>query len=448
MTTNSDHLAILGGQPARKRPWPKWPRGTPGGQRNLFDALHSGKWAISGVAERTTSFEARFGNAFATYANRRFGVPCSSGTAALTIALQAMGVGPGSAVVVPGLTWVACASAVLNLGATPVLCDINPDTLCVNPDYLDEALGRVENTHVVQMVHMYGSVCEIDQFVEKSERHSVTILEDGSQAHGGRWRGQPIGSFGQVSAFSLQHSKLLTCGEGGVCATDDPEKYLLLQQYRADARVYSTASGAERRSGCEIEVRGDVVGRNLCLSEFQAGVALDALDHLDRETAHRSAMVDRFADLLADLGHARVTECPAGTSVRPYYRVAVRLDQALVGAAPITLVAATLAKECNADIRPLDIPLDSNPLYRPSLHPIVRTSNSLAKTLAQAAAPLPLAHSAYNTTVTIPHQVFLSSQDDMTDLSCAFAKFMHTAERDANWFTGVPADALGGTALA
>jgi dTDP-4-amino-4,6-dideoxygalactose transaminase len=414
----------------------------------LFDALHSGKWAISGVGERTNSYEEKFGSAFAKYARRQFGVPCSSGTAALTIALQALGVGPGTAVVVPGLAWVACASAVLNLGAIPVLCDVDADSLCVDPTKLDEALNRIDNIGVLQMVHMYGSVCDIEAFQQKAKQYSVALLEDGSQAHGGRWRGAPIGSFGEISALSFQHSKLLTCGEGGICVTDDTEKDVLLQQYRADARIYSSRESTDHKLGYEIEVRGDVVGRNLCMSEFQAAIVLDALDSLDRETAHRAAMVDRFRVVLGSVPGARISSCPSPVDVRPYYRVAIRLDPEFVGRAPINLVARALARELNADVRPLDIPLDTNPLYQPHRHLMVRASSSLAQTLRHVSAPLPVAHDVYNSTVSIPHQIFLSSEDDMEDLASAFQKVSRVVEQNQDWHLDISSNELSGALVA
>jgi dTDP-4-amino-4,6-dideoxygalactose transaminase len=439
MLGTPDRLALLGGTPVRSRPWPKWPRASANAQRSILEALHSGKWAISGVGESAKSYESQFGAAFARFAGRKFGIPCSSGTSALTIALQALDIGPGDCVVVPGLTWVACASAVLNLGAVPILCDVDPDSLCASPAELDTILARSTDVRAVVMAHMYGSVCDIDGFIEVTNRHRIPLIEDGSQAHGGQWRGKPIGSFGVLSAFSLQHSKLLTCGEGGIAVTDDADLNLRLQEFRADGRVYSEAASELRhRFHHELRERGSVVGRNLCLSDFQAAIALDGLLLLDDENAIRTRTAAYLSRSLRAVSGARLSACPDAVDVRPYYRVAIRLADGFAGRAPIEAVAAALSAELNTDVKALDAPLDRNPLYRPQHHPFVRRLDQVSSTLARVSAPLPKAHRAYATTVTLPHQILLSADEDMDGVTAALAKIQSFAAQDEEWHRSWP----------
>src|SRR5687767_13234755 len=126
-----DKLAIEGGSPVRSRAWPLWPIATERTLRNIADVLASGRWAISGPFRGTPSFERRFAAAFAAYCGALHCVPTSSGTASLAIALEACDVGAGDEVIVPGLSWVASASAVVGINAVPVLCDVDPDTWCL-----------------------------------------------------------------------------------------------------------------------------------------------------------------------------------------------------------------------------------------------------------------------------------------------------------------------------
>jgi dTDP-4-amino-4,6-dideoxygalactose transaminase len=159
-------------------------------------------------------------------------------------------------------------------------------------------------------------------------------------------------------------------------------------------------------------------------------------------------MVDRFQTVLASVPGARISSCPSPVDARPYYRVAIRLDPALVGATPINLVARALARELNADVRPLDIPLDTNPLYQPHRHLMVRASSSLAQALKHVSTPLPVAHDVYNSTVSIPHQIFLSSEDDMQDLASAFQKVSRAVEQNQEWHVDISSNELSGALVA
>lgn len=127
-------LAILGGQPVRQRPWPKWPIASASTERNLLDVLYSNRWTISGRHVGSTPYERRFAEAFAGFHNIQHCVPTANGSSAITIALEALNVGYRDEVLVPGLTWVACASAVTAIGAVPILVDLDPETLCMSPD--------------------------------------------------------------------------------------------------------------------------------------------------------------------------------------------------------------------------------------------------------------------------------------------------------------------------
>jgi L-glutamine:scyllo-inosose aminotransferase/L-glutamine:2-deoxy-scyllo-inosose/3-amino-2,3-dideoxy-scyllo-inosose aminotransferase len=127
-------LAIRGGDPVRARPWPRWPRATSSTLENLRDVAESSRWTLSGPHDGRVCYERRFAQAFAEFHGVPFCTPTTSGTASLTIALQGIGVGRGDEVLVPGLTWVACASSVAALGADPVLVDVEEATLAMSPE--------------------------------------------------------------------------------------------------------------------------------------------------------------------------------------------------------------------------------------------------------------------------------------------------------------------------
>lgn len=213
----SGQLAILGGHPVRQREWPKWPRSDHDTLTAIREVLESSRWTVSGASDGRVCFERRFAQAFADFNEIRFCTPTASGTTALTIALQALGVGRGDEVIVPGQTWVACASAVVNIGAVPVLADIDAATLAISPQRVAESIS--DRTAAILIVHPFNSIADLDAFTSLSRRTGIPLIEDCAQAHGARWRESRVGTFGDIGCFSMQQSKLLTAGEGGAAIT-------------------------------------------------------------------------------------------------------------------------------------------------------------------------------------------------------------------------------------
>lgn len=419
-----ERLALLDGTPTRYRQWPKWPRADATTQRNLLDVLHSTKWTISGQSDRMLSYERRFAEAFAAYCGMEFCVPCGNGTAALTIALQALGIGPGDEVIVPGLTWVACASAVCHVGAVPILADVDPFTLCLSPASARSLLSS--RTAAIMMVHLYSSLAPVAQIQELADRAGIPVLEDASQAHGAVVHGRRVGTFGRVSAFSMQQSKLLTAGEGGACLTNDAEIYRRMQQFRADGRGLAGADGHDPYR--ELVPYGEVLGRNLCLSEFHAAILLDALGRLDTENAHRhrnfialTELLDRLPGVTAVAGE--------NAEVPTHYKVCLRFDERLLAGLPVAFLARALTEELSLPVEMLDAPLNANPLYQPLRSPHIGRLSGAASLYDPSRFELPAATAAARCCVTLPHWSLLGDRSDLEDIVNALAKVLE--HRDA-----------------
>lgn len=144
------------------------------------------------------------------------------GTAALLCALAALGIGPGDEVLVPGYTWMATASAVLNAGAIPVLCEVD-DTLALDPE---DVLRKISpQTRALIPVHMAGRPANLERLLEIARAHDLKLIEDACQADGGSYHGRRLGSWGDLGAFSFNDFKIMSCGEGGAVVTDDRELF-------------------------------------------------------------------------------------------------------------------------------------------------------------------------------------------------------------------------------
>ena len=315
MKTNK--LAIKGGLQTREKPWPKWPSADRDTERILIDVLHSGRWTLSGYYSGTGCYERKFSQAFADYCGTKYCTPVSNGSAALLTAFQALDVGPGCEVLVPAITWVACASTVLSVGACPVFVDIDKSSLCMDPDKAKELI--TSSTKAIVIVHAYCSIADIDSFVSISQDAGIPLIEDCSQAHGSIWNGRRVGGFGTIGVFSMQHSKVLTSGEGGAIVLNDEYLYKKCEQLRADGRLFQDNKSAQI-GFMEIYDVGDVIGQNRCLSEFHSALLLDRLKNLDKEIKHREKMVEYFDNCLSNISGVFPIQRTPGTDLRSIYQ--------------------------------------------------------------------------------------------------------------------------------
>jgi perosamine synthetase len=241
------------------------------------EVLRSGALVQGAMVER---FEA----ASAEMAGSRHAVAVSSGTAALVLALEAIGVGPGDEVVTSPFTFAATLNAILERGATARFADIADDDFNLDPETLNEVVSPA--TKVILPVHLYGQPAEMDPIVAVAEVLGATVVEDAAQAHGAAYRGRPVGSWG-VACFSFYATKNLQCGEGGVVTTDDAAV--------ADrVRIL-------RNQGMRARYEYVVAGHNQRLTDLAAAVAVPQFARLDDIVAARSANARYYADALSDL---------------------------------------------------------------------------------------------------------------------------------------------------
>lgn len=211
-------LSLLGGEPVLRESsdlrdfWP--PTDEPTAKR-LEKLFYSRKWTAFDDVEGT------FMRAFASHHGCRHGIFMVNGTVTLQCALGAYGIGPGDEVIVPALTWYATAMAAFYVGAHPVFVDVDPDTLCIDPDKIKAAITK--RTKAIIPVHLYGSMADMDQIMAIARQHDLKVIEDCAHMHGGVWNGKGIGSIGDVGSFSFQQSKPMASAEGGACITNDAE---------------------------------------------------------------------------------------------------------------------------------------------------------------------------------------------------------------------------------
>jgi dTDP-4-amino-4,6-dideoxygalactose transaminase len=174
-----------------------------------------GRWL--GIGKVTERFE----QALREHVGAPFVIATTSGTAALHLALTELGLTPGDEVIVPSMTFVATIQMIQAAGATPVFCEVEPETLNMDPDHAAELVGP--RTRALLPVHYGGEVCDMQRLAELANRHGLRMVDDAAHAFGSHQRGRPVGTLADLTCFSFDPIKNITCGEGGAVATSDPE---------------------------------------------------------------------------------------------------------------------------------------------------------------------------------------------------------------------------------
>jgi dTDP-4-amino-4,6-dideoxygalactose transaminase len=412
-----ERLAIHGGASVFDGHWPNWPQSTENTRRNIDAVLNGHRWSISGQYRGQASWEERFGQAFAAYTGASFCVPSSTGTAALTMALEACEVGAYDEVIVPGVSWVASASAVLGINAIPVLTDVELETGCLDPAALERAI--TPRTRAITVVHLGSAVADLDRLVAIAQARSIPLIEDCAQAHGARYADRHVGRFGMAGTFSMQHSKLLTSGEGGSVITDDVNLARRLAHLRADGRTFSALP--PQMDEMALVETAELMGSNYCLSEFHAAILVAQLEMLDHQLAIRRRNAAVLDSLLISLGFSPQATA-AGTTARAHYTYVVRLPQAIIETEGVERFATALAAEIRLPCKMMYSALNQNRLYKP----FSRNRFALSKGFTDAVDPsryhLPIAHAFSRSCIALPHRMLLADPDAMVRVATAFEK--------------------------
>lgn len=251
------------------------------------EAVRSGWWSMG---PRVAAFEQEFGD----YVGAPHAVAVANGTAALQLALLAVGCGPGDEVVLPSLNFVAAANTIVRTGARPVFCDIRGGSdLNLDPGDLVAALTPA--TKAVVVLHYGGFPCELGPVLEVARQRGVAVIEDAAHAPGSRWKGRACGTVGDIGCFSFFANKNLPVGEGGMLVTGSPQ---LAEQLRLLRSHGMTTLTWDRHQGHASEYDVVTHGFNYRLDELRAAIGRVRLARLDGENASRRRLAARYREML------------------------------------------------------------------------------------------------------------------------------------------------------
>lgn len=377
-------LAVNGGTPLRdpRIPWPGWPIHGNRERLAVLRCLEGGAWWYG---PRVAKFEEEF----AAFQGGRFCITCSTGTIALEIAMQAMGIQPGDEVILPAFTFVATATAVVRMGGRAVFADVN-DSWCIDPE--DVRRRVTPRTKLILPVHFAGRVADMDRLQTIADENGLKIFEDACHSWGSRWKGKGTGALSEGGAFSFQMHKNLTAAEGGAIVTDH-------EDFAAKCRSIVNCGRVEDRPWYYHQN----LGTNARLTEYQAALLSAQLTRLEDQTRLReknAGILDEglngIEGLTTQAGDTRMTR-------RAYHMYAFALDEQKFGTG-----RATFVKACQAEGLPINDMYYPEPLYR---QPLFVSMGGYDKYSCPVTESL-----CYNRALWLNHWLLLGTEQDMQDI--------------------------------
>jgi len=305
----------------------------------VSDCIQSG-W-VSSLGKYISEFE----RLFADFCGTRHAVAVSNGTAALHLALTVLGIGPGDEVIVPTLTFIATANAVHYTGARPVFADSEPFTWNIDPE--DIARRITPRTKAIIPVHIYGHPANMKPILDLAEKHGLYVIEDAAEAHGARYEGKRVGSFGVLNTFSFYGNKIITTGEGGILTTDDDflaERVRFLRDH--------AMSPAKRYWHTEI-------GYNYRMTNMQAALGVAQMERIEEFIARKRWIAQTYREGLE--GIKSITLSPEATwATTVYWMYSILLNDDFKVSRDEVM---RRLKEQGIDSRPFFYPIHSMPPY-------------------------------------------------------------------------------------
>lgn len=403
-------LALLGGDPVRKRPFTRWPVFDERERAQLEEVLDGANWGGFPSPNRKAS---EFAQSFANFQGAKYVIPTSSGTAALEIALKALEIGPGDEVIVPAITFAATAYAAIACNARPVFADVDRENICIDPESVQQLISA--RTRAIIPVHYGASIADLDALTKIAHERSIAIVEDCAHAPGAEWRERGVGTWGTLGCFSFQTTKPMTAGEGGAITVADDE----LEQ-----KCQSLVNCGRRRPGDTFE--SPLMGANYRMTEWQCGILLAQIARAPEQIQLKSSMAERLRTGLNRIAGLRAIERDPRITREVIYAFMFKVDEDRLGVSRNSFVKAIRAEGIPCGV-------GNDPVYRSNLFPRDSRAYRAVCELAHVKPGneeinCPMAERLFEKEIAaLPHECLLGGESDVDDIIAAAEKVAENA---------------------
>lgn len=323
------------------------------------------------------SQSSKFAEEFAEFLGAKFCSLLTNGTHTLQVALESLDIGAGDEVIVPGMTWQATASVCVDINAVPVMVDVEPDTLCIDPAKIEQAITPA--TRAIMPVHLYHRMANMDRILAIAKKHKLHVIEDSAHAHGCQWNGKGAGSMGVFGSFSFQGTKLMRSGEGGALVTSDEDLYWRTVSQRSCGREFPQRPGVKVHSG------------NYRMTALQAAILRGQLAALKRN----APLIDRnglaLDEAIAAAPGVKPMRRDAKITRQAGYCLAFQYDKTQYDGLPGKIFRKALSAELNWEFLPPYTPLSHSEMYYPHTKKRHQTSQAYLKAITPSRWKLPVA---------------------------------------------------------
>lgn len=303
--------------------------------------------AANGWGDRCYEYIHRFEEMFKAHLGVKYAIATSSCTGALHMGMAALGIGPGDEVILADTNWIATAAPIVHLGATPVFVDILPDSWCLDPERVEQAINP--RTKAIIAVHLYGNLCDMDRLLAIGEKHGIPVIEDAAEAIGSVYKGRRAGSIGTFGTFSFHGTKTITTGEGGLFVTND----------KALFDTVLTLSNHGRAVGQTKQFWPDMVGFKYKMSNVQAAIGCAQVERIDELIERKRSILGYYRAKLDALPGLSMNPEPEGSQIGAWMPTVVFERETGITR---ELLQAAFSKE-NIDARVFFWPLSSLPSF-------------------------------------------------------------------------------------
>ena len=406
-------LAILGGEPTRKEPYPEWPVHDERDIEAATRVIKSGNWGGYPYPGPETR---RFLKMFAELQGGGYPVAVANGTVTMEVALRAADIGWGDEVIVPAVTFQATAAAPMAAGAIPVIVDVDPETYTIDPKAIRAAITK--KTRAIIPVHLAAQVADMDEIMAIAEEYDLIVIEDCAHAHGAKWRGRGVGTIGHFGSFSLQSSKILTSGEGGVLLCRTPE-------LAAKAAGVINCGRSHDPETMQETGHNFVFGANYRMSEMACALAAVGVERFPEQAKQREEMINYMEESLSEIPGVRLLRRDPRHTTRSFYQFIFAIQPEIFGAEHEEVCAALDAE---------GIPCDTG---YPAMHHYALFQPQLSKLAVPSAFPeyfnfaemdLPVATQASeHEAIVVEESVFRAGPQGIDDFAAALRKVQENA---------------------
>ncbi len=386
-----------------KKSFPEWPIYGDEEINALTRVIKSGNWWCGAPGVHQGENVWRFQKKFAKFQGAKHCIAVFNGTVAIEAALLALGVGLGDEVIVSDYTFIASASAVVATNAVPIFCDIDPETLVMDIDKVEELITK--RTKAIIPVHLGGNPVEMDRLMEIAKKHRLKVVEDCAHAHGSKYKGKYVGNWGHAGTFSFQASKVLTAGEGGAIITNDDNL----------ADLFYSISDCGRKKN-EYFYNHYIYGTNYRMTEYQAAVLLEQIKKFPDQHKKRNENAQYLMNKLNAIDGIRVMKPTPGTEMLGWYVYPIVFEPEKFG----DITKSEFYKKLNRN----GIPTDD---CYPPLHGLDCFKNvELRKGIDYSSAnwggeksndkKFPIVSDIYSRSIEFPHEILLASKEKLDNV--------------------------------